>query len=112
MFLRFLSQNNKFKKNVCIYRRVVRRKANFLTWTNKSQFCPKKAIVWAHFWPFSGSIGFSSSGSSKLAFLRTARRYVRNQIFNLKLIKFWSQMDDLNSYFDKIKILEKFVIQK
>ena len=60
---------------VSTYRRAVRGKANFLTRTKKSQFRPKKAIVWAHFWLFSGYIGFSSSGSSKLAFLRTARRY-------------------------------------
>ena len=58
-----------------IYRRAVRTKANFLTQTKKSQFRPKKVIVWAHCWPFSGYIDFSSSGSSKLAFLRTARRY-------------------------------------
>ena len=64
-----------FKKSK--YRRAVRRKANFLTWTKKSQFRPKKAIVWAYFWPFSGYIGFSSPGSSKLAFLRTGRRYTQ-----------------------------------
>ena len=46
----------------CRSRRAVRRKANFLTRTKKSQFRSKNAIVWAHFWLFSGDIGFSSSG--------------------------------------------------
>ena len=53
------------------------KKNHFLTRTKKSHFRPKKAIVWTHFWLFSGDIGFSSSDSSKLAFLRTARRYGR-----------------------------------
>ena len=51
---------NKPTPSSSLYRRAVRRKANFLTRTKKSQLRPKKAIVWAHFWPFSGYIGFSS----------------------------------------------------
>ena len=72
------------ERNSYIYRRAVRSTANFLTRTKKSQFRAKKAIVWAHFWLFSGDIGFSSSGSSKLAFLRTLRKEnlnIKNLLF-------------------------------
>ena len=64
------------------YRRAVRRKANFLTRTKKSQFRPKNTIVWAHFWLFSGDIGFSSSGSLSWLFFRTARRYISIMLEN------------------------------